>query len=77
MFPAGLEHCEPGEADADNTHVDTRRQTPSTFGARLFHGEDRCLRRRPAGRAMVGNSPDRTQSELVTATETFCSTGLA
>jgi two-component system OmpR family sensor kinase len=53
-FPASLEHAadagraggsgsagtgEGGrEPDADNAHVDTRRQAPGTFGARLLHG---------------------------------------
>ncbi|MFJ2955061.1 sensor histidine kinase [Streptomyces sp. NPDC087270] len=38
-FPASLEHRGPGEPDADNAHVDTRRQAPGTFGARLLHGK--------------------------------------
>jgi two-component system OmpR family sensor kinase len=39
-FPASLEHAgEPGEPDKDNEHVDTRRQAPGTFGARLLHGK--------------------------------------
>jgi two-component system OmpR family sensor kinase len=41
-FPATLEHDgEPGgrAPDADNEHVDTRRQAPGTFGARLLDGK--------------------------------------
>ncbi len=38
-FPASLEHGGRGEPDADNEHVDTRRQAPGTFGARLLHGK--------------------------------------
>ncbi|SEO69001.1 two-component system, OmpR family, sensor kinase [Actinacidiphila rubida] len=43
-FPASLEHASkspgtPREPDADNQHVDTRRQAPGTFGARLLHGQ--------------------------------------
>jgi two-component system OmpR family sensor kinase len=42
-FPASLEHAgDPTfghEPDADNQHVDTRRQAPGTFGARLIHGK--------------------------------------
>jgi two-component system OmpR family sensor kinase len=40
-FPASLEHDRPGERgepDSDDAHVDTRRQAPGTFGARLLHG---------------------------------------
>lgn len=40
-FPASLEHRGPGEPDADNDHVDTRRQVPGTFGARLLRGRSR------------------------------------
>nr|WP_202451488.1 HAMP domain-containing sensor histidine kinase [Streptomyces sp. SID4948] len=38
-LPASLEHRGPGEPDGDNAHVDTRRQAPGTFGARLLHGK--------------------------------------
>ncbi|SEG83406.1 two-component system, OmpR family, sensor kinase [Actinacidiphila yanglinensis] len=38
-FPASLEHPGHGEPDGDNHHVDTRRQTPGTFGARLLDGK--------------------------------------
>ncbi|WP_433887820.1 sensor histidine kinase [Streptomyces sp. CA-111067] len=37
-FPASLEHGGHGEPDSDNGHVDTRRQAPGTFGARLLGG---------------------------------------
>ncbi|MFJ1584415.1 sensor histidine kinase [Streptomyces sp. NPDC088197] len=38
-FPASLEHAHgAGEPDADNVHVDTRRQARGTFGARLLKG---------------------------------------
>jgi two-component system OmpR family sensor kinase len=42
-FPAGLEHAGTAgtrgkEPDRDNRHVDTRRQAPGTFGARLLDG---------------------------------------
>ncbi|WUH95612.1 HAMP domain-containing histidine kinase [Streptomyces sp. NBC_00433] len=38
-FPASLEHRGPAEPDGDNAHVDTRRQAPGTFGARLLDGK--------------------------------------
>lgn len=38
VFPASLEHRGPGEPDADG-HVDTRRQAPGTFGARILDGK--------------------------------------
>nr|WP_262413323.1 ATP-binding protein [Streptomyces acidipaludis] len=56
-FPASLEHPDHAaggkEPDGDNAHVDTRRQAPGTFGARLLHGT-------VTGAAVVRSGADTT-----------------
>ncbi|NUS14248.1 MAG: two-component sensor histidine kinase, partial [Streptomyces sp.] len=61
-FPASLERAGRGEPDNDNTHVDTRRQAPGTFGARLLGGRvtDAAVVRSGADTSVTLSAGDRT-----------------
>jgi two-component system OmpR family sensor kinase len=72
-FPASLEHDGDSptghEPDADNARVDTRRQAPGTFGARLFNGRisGAAVVRAGADTSVVLTAADRTAIAAVPA----------